>query len=321
MQNEQEETQQIQLSISNLIFDMYNDNYRQISSLLHSNTRISDSFLQLLIRQQNNNTRTEFNDYHLRILDLLKFMHADNNRQINLLNETNSRIRERFIQFIIGPTNTTPLPNEELRNRRDSIRNITTRIINNLSSPTTGRLTGRLNNIINEFFEPINIYPTEEQINRAVRSIRYRDIINPTNTSCPISLEPFESNEQVSIIIHCNHIFKTNHLNRWFQRNHKCPVCRYDIRTYRAPSQTQNPPPQTPSNFIEINNEDDNNHDYSSDDEIPDLNEVDTETTTPNRLSNATTTNRLSTAINSFINSNEADLTDPVLIVRFLYNL
>jgi len=32
----------------------------------------------------------------------------------------------------------------------------------------------------------------------------------------------------------CGHIFKATSLHRWFERNHKCPSCRYDILTSSA---------------------------------------------------------------------------------------
>ena len=319
MQNEQPE----QTRIINIIFSMYNDNYRQITSLLNSNVRISDVLFQLLNRPQLANTNTNVNNSQARMINMLNIMYNDNIRQISSLNETNSKIRETYIQFST-PNVATPLPNEELRPATPIGTGTATRRAPETRARTrtrTGddhilrRYSNLLNdffepsNLLNDFFEPINVFPTEEQINTAVRRVRYNDIISPTNTSCPISLEPFENNDRVSIINHCQHIFKTIHLNRWLRTNHRCPVCRYDIRTYQEqPTQPYNE---------ELNNEELNN-DSNEDDTPPDL--VDPEPTTHATLSTSTRT-RFSNAINSFINSNEQDLTDPVVIVRFLYNL
>jgi hypothetical protein len=89
-----------------------------------------------------------------------------------------------------------------------------------------------ISDIIRNFLAPIEIFPTAAQIENATRIVRYSDIIRPNNISCPISLEPFRDEDYVSVIRFCNHIFNTNELNSWFQRNCRCPVCRYDIRNY-----------------------------------------------------------------------------------------
>jgi hypothetical protein len=97
-----------------------------------------------------------------------------------------------------------------------------------------------LSNYINNFFSPVQIYPTQTQIENATRIVRYGDIIRPNNISCPISLEPFRDDEHVSLIRFCGHIFNTEQLNIWFQSNCRCPVCRYDIRNYTNQSINNN---------------------------------------------------------------------------------
>lgn len=325
MQSEQQEvlqtltpTQtQTQSTIITTIFSIYRNNYRQTVDLLNANTRISEVLFQLLTR-----IPSQFgNTYNTRIINILHTMYNDNVRKITLLNETNARIREHYVQFMIEPI-TTPLPNEVLNTPRTPSTTRTTRTTQPENDPPhranhrrtygrtmisdTSRLSTRYHNLFSNFFEPINVYPTEEQINIAVTRFQYSDIISPTNTSCPISLEPFENTDNVSIINHCQHIFKTNNLNQWFRTNHKCPVCRYDIRTYSSPPTSSQQTPRT----TEVNYDDN-----SSDDEVPDLTEEPSISTQPN------TSSRLSNALNSFINATDSDLTDPVLIVRFLYNL
>lgn len=87
-------------------------------------------------------------------------------------------------------------------------------------------------NILRNFLEPIEIYPTSAQIEAATRVIRYGDIVSPLNTSCPITLENFNEDDRVLIIRHCNHVFSNSGLISWFRSNCRCPVCRYDIRNY-----------------------------------------------------------------------------------------
>lgn len=85
---------------------------------------------------------------------------------------------------------------------------------------------------LDDFFLPVEISPTTLQIETATINICYRTISSPLNASCPITLEPFTENEIVTMIRFCNHIFKPGQINSWFQRNCRCPVCRYDIRNY-----------------------------------------------------------------------------------------
>jgi len=102
----------------------------------------------------------------------------------------------------------------------------------NVPSLNLNRISPNLNNYMQRFFEPIEIYPTQTQIENATRIVSYRDIVEPTNNSCPISLEPFSEDDTVAVIRQCGHIFKQNQLIQWFSSNCRCPVCRYDIRNY-----------------------------------------------------------------------------------------
>ena len=98
-----------------------------------------------------------------------------------------------------------------------------------------------LNNFLNTFLSTnVPVVPTQEQINNATRSIRYENIQNPLNESCPISLERFNPNDVVTQICWCGHIFNTNELTSWFRSNVRCPVCRYDIRNYETNRTTAN---------------------------------------------------------------------------------
>jgi len=87
------------------------------------------------------------------------------------------------------------------------------------------------NNINSSFLDPVVVCPTAEQNERATRNVRYRDIVRPTNSSCPITLDAFSDEEQVTMIRHCGHIFNRTAFQSWFRTNCRCPVCRYDIRS------------------------------------------------------------------------------------------
>jgi hypothetical protein len=93
--------------------------------------------------------------------------------------------------------------------------------------------------IFNNFLQPVQIYPTQSQIETATRRVRYCDISRPINTSCPISMEDFNDNDMVTVIRHCGHTFHTENLMNWFRSNCRCPVCRYDIRDYNTSSSSE----------------------------------------------------------------------------------
>jgi len=88
-----------------------------------------------------------------------------------------------------------------------------------------------------QFFAPLTEEespPTPEQIASATRQSLYQNIVHPLNTQCPIRLSNFNDNDPVTMIRHCRHIFNSADLATWFQTHYRCPVCRYDIRTYVA---------------------------------------------------------------------------------------
>ena len=100
-----------------------------------------------------------------------------------------------------------------------------------IDSYTTNEATTLLNTFLNT---TVVVRPTNAQIQQASRLIIYGDIENPLSQSCPISLEDFNEDDQVSQILYCGHIFHTHQFQQWFESNVRCPVCRYDIRNYRS---------------------------------------------------------------------------------------
>ena len=74
-------------------------------------------------------------------------------------------------------------------------------------------------------------------------------------------------------IIHCGHIFIPHQLNRWFQNNVRCPVCRYDIRDYEPNQTNDSGTNNTPVSPIH-NNEGDNNAEDDVEDDHDDEEDV-----------------------------------------------
>jgi len=95
-----------------------------------------------------------------------------------------------------------------------------------------------LNNTFQNYVEP---RVTNQELQEAVLNTTFGTIENPINTSCPITLDRFENETNVSQIIPCGHIFDSICLNNWFQNNSRCPVCRYDIRRHSRRSRTTIP--------------------------------------------------------------------------------
>jgi len=91
------------------------------------------------------------------------------------------------------------------------------------------------------FNDPVNVVATPRQISIATRQLLYENIETPTNDRCPICLEVFQPNSEVTQINNCRHIFNRAELATWFETNVRCPVCRFDIRDH-----VDVPPPPLP---------------------------------------------------------------------------
>jgi hypothetical protein len=188
-----------QLLLINILNTMYNDNLRQINNLTNSNNEIRNLITSLL-----NNTGRSRNSYTNRSRNNWNY---SNNRENNYRNNRNYEYNSPIVLDYIVPASWTT-------------QNLNRNSNNNFSQ------------LLQRFFDPIEVYPTPSQIEAATRIVRFNDIISPSSRSCPISLENFLENDMVSVIRQCGHIFNTEQLNTWFHSNCRCPVCRYDIRNY-----------------------------------------------------------------------------------------
>ena len=231
----------------------------------------------------NSNTYSVSNE-HILLVDILNGMYNDNLRQINNftnsinnLNETNTQIRNVLIQILNNQNNQNRRNNNGRNERRNG------RINRNINQPSNNSGLGIiLNNdniqqhinpsnrnesqnndfsrMLQNFFQPVEIYPTQTQIELSTRRVRYCDIISPRNISCPISLDVFNDNDIVIFIRHCRHIFNSEELNTWFSSNCRCPVCRYDIRNYNSNASSETNEITTPSTIsLRVTNNEQNN--------------------------------------------------------------
>jgi hypothetical protein len=196
-----------QLLLIDILNTMYNDNLRQITNLTDSNQQIRNLIIQILntnYTQRRNNTNNNYNVYRNNIP---RNTYRDNNTSSGNL----GRVYFNNTPYIIDSVEQIRIPTNNTRNLN----------LNNNND---------FSRILQSFFDPVEVYPTQSQIETATRRVRYCDIISPKNTSCPISLTNFTDNDMVTVIRHCGHIFNTDELNTWFRSHCNCPVCRYDIR-------------------------------------------------------------------------------------------
>ena len=87
-----------------------------------------------------------------------------------------------------------------------------------------------IDTLLDEFLNPVSVPPSRDQIDNSTTALRYGDIDEPLNTSCPISLIPFQNDDNILMINSCRHIYHTNSLMNWFASHANCPLCRVDIR-------------------------------------------------------------------------------------------
>jgi len=72
---------------------------------------------------------------------------------------------------------------------------------------------------------------TDEEKEMGLLDISFNvDIHSSIDTQCPISLDDFQENENITQVVECGHIFKTQPIMTWFERHTKCPKCRCELR-------------------------------------------------------------------------------------------
>ena len=191
------------LLLINILNSMYNNNLRQINNLIdnlnNSNNEIINLLIQILHGNQGNRNTRRNNSRRL-----------DNNSNNINYNDTSVNRNSRNFNYLISEY-TIPIN----RNTNYTIDDYSRSVFEN-------------------FLQPIQLYPSQSQIEAATRRVRYCDISRPINTSCPISMDEFNDNDTVIVIRHCGHTFHNQHIMNWFRTSCRCPVCRYDIREYNS---------------------------------------------------------------------------------------
>jgi hypothetical protein len=84
------------------------------------------------------------------------------------------------------------------------------------------RVTMNLADLSGNFFEPVPVIPTREQITNATEAH-----VAVTNTNCAICQESVTCATRIRS---CGHCFHASCIDQWLALNTRCPVCRHDIR-------------------------------------------------------------------------------------------
>jgi hypothetical protein len=218
-----------QLLLINILNTMYNNNLIQINNITdtmnnlnNTNNQIRNLLVQLLNTPQNHVNNSRRNGFSERRYRENNNRNA-NDRNVNDRNANPNRVYLNNRPYIIDSITEYTIPNIEMT---PSFRN-------------SGMGSREAFELINRFMEPVEVYPTQSQIEAATRRVRYCDIARPINTQCPIAMDDFNDSDMVTVIRPCGHIFQTEHLMNWFRTNCRCPVCRYDIRDYNSNASTE----------------------------------------------------------------------------------
>jgi len=230
---------------------LFNQTNRQMDTLREMQRGIIEDIRTLANLQTNNNNQN--NNQNNQNNSNSNHNNHSNNNQNNTRNRNNNTARDYMRRNYYGPTNAQSY---EQPFRFDFFSNTT---------PSTENVnrTHYVNSLWNNFdnlYTNVIVRPTALEIQSATRSVVFSEIENPLNSSCPISLEPFEDTTEVTQIIGCGHIFHTDSLNSWFHRNVRCPVCRYDVRTQHVdensdPATIETPVPEQSAVIDASNNE------------------------------------------------------------------
>lgn len=185
------------------------------------------------------------------LLANLQQMFEDNQLQIESLQRTNNRITNLFINLISVRGGSDPVEentNGPSRSSNTARRNATTNpalppLPVNRTNPNTNLWTtnANVNALLRSLYErnPFSEAPSADQIQASTESSSFVSLLNPLNATCPITLENFNPESNVTRIRSCGHVFHRVALDRWFQTSSQCPMCRIDIRD-PPPSNQQN---------------------------------------------------------------------------------
>lgn len=245
---------------------------RRIYESIVNNMRVEDEMLSDAI---NNNSNTSRN--------------IDNNTNINNINtnrnenfNTNSSVATTTIGSVSPSTSYTYANVNANANNSSNLSNTSSNssfsnnITRSLFYPTLMEIIGQ---VFSQDSASENRGLTPEQIEECITDTIFEELPELSrlqNNTCPISLDNFLSNSEVSFINKCGHVFFREPLRIWLSRNNTCPTCRTLVLenqnpglTSQSQSQSQSQPLTSISNpsfslFSSNNNTNNNNNNNSN---------------------------------------------------------
>lgn len=163
------------------------------------------------------------------LINLLSIQHEQYATQLTRLHEEVNAIHEQSNRIL-------PIMNELRYNMQSiyadarqhqqwrSTHTMQSNYATQLSSPTLS------SNYATQLSSSIMFSEVENLMETDTTTMLFSDIVNPLNTECPISLEPFNANSTIAQINRCGHNFIRSELQLWFQINTRCPTCRTELR-------------------------------------------------------------------------------------------
>ena len=202
---------------------------------------------QHYITQDNNLENEEANLLHNYMTFVNSYINIVNNN-INYLNSTNNTLQSisnnlDYYYYTLYRNNRRIRRriNEEYYNQETFYNN--SRVFNNYNEtnenqeePENQENSSVINNEFNNieltdesYYYNLSNSNIENVFNNNTTNMLYSEITNPLNSSCSITQEDFDPNDNVCIINNCGHIFYTNALHNWYKRHYSCPNCRYNF--------------------------------------------------------------------------------------------
>lgn len=215
-------------------------NRRRRAYDLHSTSSVANAILNVnaINGESNTNADASANAVNTNINTNIPITSSNNNTNINrnITYRQTPRDISRFLRedtMILRNTENYPniIPNNIIPNtnaRRTIVNRIDDLLQQIVNNETREREMRTSNRFVSEF-EPTHLSPTRTEIENSTRLLRFSEIESPLNHQCPISLEPFNNDQYVTMLTTCNHIFNPASIEAWFQRSSCCPVCRHDI--------------------------------------------------------------------------------------------
>ena len=198
-------------------------NQLRVLRLMYENNQINQESINLINLQNSNLENNNLQNSNAALATELSHHLQNNNLQNNL---QNSNLQNNNLQnSILGESSVNRL----LQTALQSFSNINTANNNVPISMVVTRITDETQNLPIENLmnlEPVPVMPSLELL----RKKTYISINEDDEEKCTICLSKIEKGNICRVINGCNHKYHIDCIERWFEKNINCPICRKDLR-------------------------------------------------------------------------------------------